>query len=63
MINMVDYVVTGYVGRIGRRDRISKPMSLSKAKACKKNLQAEMDSTVPEYPQYKWVKNLRIAKA
>ena len=57
-----EYVVTGHVVRLGRRDRISKPMPLAKAKNYKRILQEEMAATVPEYPQYKWVKNVRIAK-
>lgn len=59
--NVADkYVVTGYVKRIGRRDRISKEMTHSKAKEFKEHLLAEMKIAIR---RYKWVKEIKIEKA
>jgi len=59
--NVADkYVVTGYVKRIGRRDRISKEMTHAKAKDFKEHLLAEMKIAILKY---KWVKELKIEKA
>ena len=53
------YVVTGYVKRIGRRDTLSIPMSLAKARAYKERTDADMKIAIPKY---KWVKLTKVEK-
>jgi len=54
------YVVTGYVKRIGKRDTLSIPMSLAKARAFKKRTDADMEIAIPKY---QWVKLTKVVKA
>lgn len=56
---MVEYVVTGYVKRLGRRDTLSKPMSLAKARAYKKRTDEDMKIAIPKY---KWVKTTKVER-
>jgi len=56
---MVKYVVTGYVKRLGRRDTLSIPMSLIKARKFKKDRDAEMKVATRKY---KWAKNFKVEK-
>lgn len=53
------YVVTGYVKRLGRRDTLSKKMSKAKATAFKKRQLEELKISILKY---KWCKDLKIEK-
>ena len=57
---MVDqYIVTGYVKRICKRDNISKPMNKRKANAFMASLKSDMKMAIPEY---KWVNQIAVKK-
>ena len=56
---MTEYVVTGYVKRIGRRDTLSIPMTLAKAREFKSRTDRDMKIATPKY---KWVKDTKIKR-
>ena len=59
-VSNAKYVVTGYVKQLGKRDNISKPMSLTKAKAFKRKIDKEASGVIPKYRK---VKTTKVEKA
>jgi len=51
------FVITGFVNSLGRRDTISAPMSLSKARRLKMLHEIQMRGAIPKY---RWHEKLKI---